>query len=235
LLKMRTRFVLIVGSVSLLSAPVGANGPSFLSTLHHVTTLTSAVPANGDVNPYGVAVVPVTNGSLVANSVLVSNFNNSANLQGTGTTIVQISPAGSLSLFAQIDGANAYTPTHRFYADALYALPFGHNQRFLGHMPRLAEGFLGGWRISTLVTLQTASGLRRISMASILPIPTPSAGGRIASPERLYIPRIRASTTGSTSGLSEYLAARMPTRCATVPPISAGLATQALTSCGPRV
>jgi hypothetical protein len=52
-------------------------------------------------------------------------------------------------------GNNAYTPTHRFYADALYALPFGHNQRFLSHMPRLAEGFLGGWRISTLVTLQT--------------------------------------------------------------------------------
>jgi hypothetical protein len=101
---MRTRFVLIVGSVFLLAAPVGANGPSFLSMLHHVTTLTSAVPANGDVNPYGVAVVPVTAGSLVANSVLVSNFNNSANLQGTGTTIVQISPTGSLSLFAQIDG-----------------------------------------------------------------------------------------------------------------------------------
>ena len=52
-------------------------------------------------------------------------------------------------------GNNAYTPTHRFYADALYALPVGRNQHFLSHMPRLAEGILGGWRISTLVTLQT--------------------------------------------------------------------------------
>jgi hypothetical protein len=34
---------------------------------------------------------------------LISNFNNSANLQGTGTTIVQISPTGTVSLFAQID------------------------------------------------------------------------------------------------------------------------------------
>jgi len=96
--------------VSLLTAPIGANGPSFLSTLHHITTLTSTVPANGDVNPYGVAVVPVTAGTLVANSVLVSNFNNSANLQGTGTTIVQISPGGSLTVFAQIDATSLPGP-----------------------------------------------------------------------------------------------------------------------------
>src|SRR5713226_4231255 len=103
---MRTRLLLIViGSVFLLTMPVGANGPSFLSTLHNVNTLVSTVPGNGDVNPYGVAVVPVTMGALVANSVLVSNFNNSANLQGTGTTIVQISPSGSLTVFAQISGS----------------------------------------------------------------------------------------------------------------------------------
>jgi hypothetical protein len=103
---MRTRLLLIVGAVFLLTVPLGANGPSFLSTLHHVSTLASAVPANGDVNPYGVAVVPVTMGALVANSVLVSNFNNSANLQGTGTTIVQISPSGSLTVFAHIDAGS---------------------------------------------------------------------------------------------------------------------------------
>jgi hypothetical protein len=107
---MRTRFLLIVGFIFLIAVPVGANGPSFLSALHHVSTLASAVPANGDINPYGVAVVPVTAGTLVANSVLVSNFNNSANLQGTGTTIVQISPSGSLSLFAQIDGTKLPAP-----------------------------------------------------------------------------------------------------------------------------
>ena len=35
-------------------------------------------------------------GSLVQGNLLVSNFNSSANLQGTGTTIVQIAPNGTL-------------------------------------------------------------------------------------------------------------------------------------------
>jgi hypothetical protein len=103
---MPSRFFLIVGSVFLLTAPSGAAGPSFLSSVHNVSTLTSTVPGNGDVNPYGVAVVPVTTGALVADNVLVSNFNNSDNLQGTGTTIVQISPSGSLTVFASINAGS---------------------------------------------------------------------------------------------------------------------------------
>lgn len=68
-----------------------------------IKTVASTVPGNGDLNPYGVAVVPTTTGSLTQGNILVSNFNNGANLQGTGTTVVQISPAGAMSLFAQID------------------------------------------------------------------------------------------------------------------------------------
>jgi hypothetical protein len=62
----------------------------------------STVPSNGDVNPYGVAFVPAaapTDGMLQHNNILVANFNNSSNLQGTGTTIVQITPQGQNSLF----------------------------------------------------------------------------------------------------------------------------------------
>ena len=59
-----------------------------------VTTLASTVPANGDVNPYGVAVVPRSTGHLHRGNVLVSNFNDKANVQGTGTTIVQVTPSG---------------------------------------------------------------------------------------------------------------------------------------------
>ncbi|HEX6451263.1 MAG TPA: hypothetical protein VF060_17570 [Trebonia sp.] len=70
-----------------------------------VTTIASTVPGNGDVNPYGVAVVPRSEGSLRAGNVLVSNFNNVHNQQGTGTTIVQISPGGKQTLFAQINPA----------------------------------------------------------------------------------------------------------------------------------
>ena len=62
-----------------------------------------APPASADVNPYGVAVVPTSHGALHQGDVLVSNFNNSSNAQGTGTTIVQVSPGGTVTLFAQID------------------------------------------------------------------------------------------------------------------------------------
>jgi hypothetical protein len=62
----------------------------------------STIPGNGDVNPYGVAFVPAgfpSGGVLHPGDILVSNFNNKANLQGTGTTIVSISPDGHQSLF----------------------------------------------------------------------------------------------------------------------------------------
>jgi len=67
------------------------------------SVVASTVPTNGDVNPYGIARVPRSSGFLGQGNLLISNFNNSANLQGTGTTIVQISPDGTASLFAHID------------------------------------------------------------------------------------------------------------------------------------
>lgn len=70
---------------------------------HTITTISSTIPGNGDVNPYGVFRVPRSVGLLNEGSILVSNFNNSKNLQGTGTTLVQIAPDGTFSLFAQID------------------------------------------------------------------------------------------------------------------------------------
>jgi len=75
-----------------------------------IKTVASTIPGNGDVNPYGVAVVPTTTGTLTAGNILVSNFNNVKNLQGTGTSIVQISPDGDVSLFAQIDPKNLPSP-----------------------------------------------------------------------------------------------------------------------------
>jgi hypothetical protein len=64
----------------------------------------STVPANGDVNPYGVAFVPsnfAKGGPLKPGDIIVSNFNDSSNVQGTGTTIVEIHPSGGLSVFFQ--------------------------------------------------------------------------------------------------------------------------------------
>jgi hypothetical protein len=79
------------------------DGPSILRKLKNISTLSSTVPSNGDVNPYGLVRVPNTIGNLQEGHYLVSNFNASSNLQGTGTTIVDVSPSGALSLFAQID------------------------------------------------------------------------------------------------------------------------------------
>lgn len=75
-----------------------------------ITTISSTVPSNGDINPYGVFRIPRTVGLLQRGNILVSNFNNSQNLQGTGTTLVQISPQGNFSLFAQINPATLPGP-----------------------------------------------------------------------------------------------------------------------------
>ena len=68
-------------------------------------TVTTVPATNGDLNPYGVAFVPPgfpSGGTLSPGDILVSNFNSSPNNQnGTGTTIVDISPNGSQSLFFQ--------------------------------------------------------------------------------------------------------------------------------------
>jgi hypothetical protein len=80
----------------------GASGP-YVAPFNHVTTIASTVPKNGDVNPYGTAVVPASSGALHEGDVLISNFNGRRNLQGTGTTIVQVAPDGRVTQFAALD------------------------------------------------------------------------------------------------------------------------------------
>lgn len=71
-----------------------------------IDTVALTVPGNGDITPYGVASVMRTIGNLKAGHILVSNFNNSANQQGTGTTIVDVAPDGSVSLFASLNASS---------------------------------------------------------------------------------------------------------------------------------
>ncbi len=101
-----TAGAVLVAAVAL--APgAGASTPfSFVGGFKHVTTIASTIPGNGDVNPYGVAVVTHSQGKLYAGDVLVSNFNDKANAQGTGTTIVEVAPNHAVSLFSQISAAN---------------------------------------------------------------------------------------------------------------------------------
>jgi hypothetical protein len=84
-----------------------------LATASSVTA--SIVAPNGDQNPYGVAFVPREfrgGGMLHAGDVLVSDFNNSTaggNIQGTGTSIMRVTPGGQSSLFFQDDSAVGLT------------------------------------------------------------------------------------------------------------------------------
>lgn len=92
--------------------PASAATGSFAGPLGPPSVVASTVPANGDVNPYGVAVVPETHGNLTEGDLLVSNFNNAPTAaapggeQGRGATLVEISPGGHRRLFAQIPAAS---------------------------------------------------------------------------------------------------------------------------------
>ncbi len=97
--------VLVCGALLVAPHLYGADNGAFVAPFNQIRSLTSTVPANGDVNPYGVAVVKRSVGSLTRNHILVSNFNHGSNLQGTGTTIMDISPDGKASVFAQLNPA----------------------------------------------------------------------------------------------------------------------------------
>ncbi|AJX12666.1 hypothetical protein [Burkholderia ubonensis] len=95
------RAVCGAGLVALSSAFAWADGGTILPPS---SVIASTVPTNGDLNPYGIAFVPPgvpAWSTLKPGDVVVSNFNNSANLQGTGTTIVKLSPDNSPTVFFQ--------------------------------------------------------------------------------------------------------------------------------------
>ncbi|GAC1343150.1 MAG: hypothetical protein NVSMB14_07490 [Isosphaeraceae bacterium] len=77
-------------------------GGGFLGSLPVQSYATySTVPGNGDQNPYGIAVLP--------RGILVSNFNNAKNLQGTGSTIDVFRPGTGGSVFAQASSQVGFT------------------------------------------------------------------------------------------------------------------------------
>ena len=98
--------LLAVGVAAVAPAAGASTISSFVGGFTTITTVASTVPKNGDVNPYGVAVVGRSKDRLHRGDVLVSNFNDKANAQGTGTTIVEVAPNHSVRVFAQINPAH---------------------------------------------------------------------------------------------------------------------------------
>lgn len=70
--------------------------------------MASTVPSTGDLNPYGIARIKddfqTGSGPLQHGDILVSNYNNNQNLQGTGSTIMRIPASGTPSVFFQGTG-----------------------------------------------------------------------------------------------------------------------------------
>ncbi|MGB8362932.1 MAG: hypothetical protein ACLQUZ_12880 [Rhizomicrobium sp.] len=100
----------LASAVFIVSLYVGSAGAAladtsqgFLETIHRHVTLTSTVTDDGDLNPYAVVVAPVSAGKIQKDDVLVDNFNDVSNLQGTGTTIVDYNPTTKqTTLFARV-------------------------------------------------------------------------------------------------------------------------------------
>jgi hypothetical protein len=110
----------------------GAILPNLPSAVEHSY---STVPASGEGNPYGIAFVPQsfpTTGVLQPGDLLVSNFNSSSGIQGTGTTIERITPTGTVSTF--------FTSTHIGLDTALGVLKSGFV--IVGNLPN-TSGTIG--------------------------------------------------------------------------------------------
>ncbi len=89
-----TRFSLALPVLSMVAAGCGGNGTTggFIGSLK-ITTIGSTVdPQNGDGNPYGLAIAPISAGAMTAGDLIICNFNDSANVQGNGTTIEILHP-----------------------------------------------------------------------------------------------------------------------------------------------
>jgi hypothetical protein len=98
------------GLAMMAPASASASPASFIGPFTHLKNIAMTVPANGDQNPYGVVVVQHSQGRLQRGDVLVSNFNNKENFEGTGSTIVEISPSGQRTVFAQITPSDLTGP-----------------------------------------------------------------------------------------------------------------------------
>lgn len=82
------------------NVPLSVDSRSDLANLNTTTTIGSTIdPVTQQDNPYGLDIAPISAGKLTAGDLVVCNFNNSAGIEGQGTSIVALHPtAGSTPL-----------------------------------------------------------------------------------------------------------------------------------------
>lgn len=119
---------------------------SMLKTLDDEVPIGSTVVANGEQNPYGLDVAKVTSGKLTAGDLVICDFNDKANVQGTGSTIVALHPVeeNKPRLIAQAPdllGCNALALAPN---DEIWTANFSSNTNTLvsssGHIDRTMDG-----------------------------------------------------------------------------------------------
>jgi len=208
--------------------------PSFIGRFHTLSTIASTVPANGDVNPYGVVVIRKTVGRLRAGNILVSNFNNKANQQGTGRTIVQITPGGRRTLFASISARRlpGACPGGVGLTTALAVLPGGWV--VVGSTPS-ADGMAATAQAGCLIVLGPLGRVRETIAGHGINGPWDATAVNFGSYSDLFVTNVLNGTVaargavvrrGTVLRLRLSLSRRRPPRLTSVVTIASGLAQQ---------
>jgi hypothetical protein len=192
---------LITGIAGGVSAAAGAPYPHgrfntpFLQGKTVSPNQPSTVPTTGaetgDVNPYGVAVVPTSVGGLTQGSVLVSNFNNSQNQQGTGSTITQIAPNGQQSVFATISLTPQQTCPGGVGLTTALAV-FGNGTVVVGSLPTNGPnaGTSAGEQAGCLIVLNSSGSVVRTISGGLINGPWDMTGTQFGNQAVLFVTNV---------------------------------------------
>jgi hypothetical protein len=232
----RCAVVVAAGTVAagFAAGPALARPAPFISRFHTLRTIASTVPSNGDVNPYGVVVIRRSVGRLRAGNILVSNFNNKANQQGTGRTIVQITPGGRRTLFASISARQlpGACPGGVGLTTALAVLPGGWV--VVGSTPS-SNGMAATARAGCLIVLGPLGRVRETIAGHGINGPWDATGVNFGSYSDLFVANVLNGTVaargrvvhrGTVLRLRLSLSSRRPPRLTSVVTVASGFAQQ---------
>jgi hypothetical protein len=169
---------------------------SFLAGKTTVTVLGSTTPDNGDINPYAIWPVTETVGSVTKGDVLVDNFNNSSNNQGTGTTIVDMHSNGSLSVFASLPSTVSGCPGGVGLTTAMVQLKTGWV--IVGSLPS-SNGLMSTAGAGCLLVLSPEGKLAETISGSYLDGPWDAAVKDNGSTAELFVSNTLIGLSGSSS------------------------------------
>src|SRR5271169_6101786 len=213
----RYRFAMVAGIAAVLTSisPVIRADDNDFTTINPVA---STVPLNGDLNPYGVAIVPVNRGNLIKGNILVSNFNNSGNLQGTGSTIVQISPRGNLTVFAQISAASLPGPCPGGVGLTTALVVLRSGWVIVGSLPT-ANGMAATAEAGCLIVLDSTGKVVETLSNSMINGPWDMTARDDGDDAMLFVSNVLNSTTAVTTNTATVLRIVLDVSRKTVPTV----------------